>query len=197
MWVPREAIFLNGAPGSGKGMNTPNIMQTRGHNNSICVSSLLVRAPPRLGRRRLGNRCTTLTLKTAHPPNHHPTAAQPPPQTNYPDARKFIDAGEMISDAVVGDALLQELLGGGGAAAAGEGEGGSGERQAGHAGVVVDGFPRTAVQVDFLKLLHDKLAALHRLHADGPLSAAFPRPSFKVRRPRRFRSRWVSAEGPG
>ena len=69
------------------------------------------------------------------------------PQTNYPDARKFIDAGEMISDAVVCDALLEELLGaqrraapcGGGAGA----EGGGGEC----AGVVVDGFPRTAVQV--------------------------------------------------
>jgi hypothetical protein len=87
----------------------------------------------------------------------------------------------MISDGVVGDALLEALLGGGrggGLACGGSAPaaGGAGE----YAGVVVDGFPRTAVQVDFLKLLHDKLAALHRMHADGPLAAAFPRPSFKV-----------------
>lgn len=42
--VPREIIFLNGAPGSGKGINTPHILQTRGIDASICVSSLLVRA---------------------------------------------------------------------------------------------------------------------------------------------------------
>jgi len=40
--VPREIIFLNGAPGSGKGVNTPHILQTRGFDSSICVSSLLV-----------------------------------------------------------------------------------------------------------------------------------------------------------
>ncbi|KIZ03084.1 adenylate kinase 1 [Monoraphidium neglectum] len=138
MRVPREIIFLNGAPGSGKGINTPHILKTRGFDSSICVSSLL---------------------------------------TSYPDARKFIDAGEMISDAVVCDALLEDLLGGrlgGGGARGGGVDGGE------CAGVVVDGFPRTAVQVDFLKLLHDKLAALHRAHAEGPLSAAFPRPGFKV-----------------
>ncbi|KAI8474928.1 MAG: hypothetical protein J3K34DRAFT_374708 [Monoraphidium minutum] len=138
MWVPREIIFLNGAPGSGKGVNTPHILQTRGFDSSICVSSLL---------------------------------------TSYPEARKFIDAGEMISDAVVCDGLLEELLGGAGRQRGAAAAGGAGGE---YAGVVVDGFPRTAVQVDFLKLLHDKLAALHRSHADGPLSAAFPRPSFKV-----------------
>jgi len=154
----------------------------------------------------------------------------------------------MISDAVVGDALLQALLGSGpgGAGAGAEGEAAHHhQQQQQQVGVVVDGFPRTAVQVgrrggclpvgrgwrcafwashvigrgchrisrtppftrhlpthprlcvpnsnphpnppnpspqkvDFLKLLHDKLAALHRMHADGPLSAAFPRPNFKV-----------------
>ncbi|GBF89078.1 adenylate kinase [Raphidocelis subcapitata] len=142
MRVPREIVFLNGAPGSGKGVNTPHILATRGIDSSICVSSLL---------------------------------------TQYPEARKFIDAGEMISDAVVGDALLEALLGGllGGG---GGGGGGGGEGAAGgeYAGVVVDGFPRTAVQVDFLKMLHDKLAALHRSQAEGPRAHAFPRPSFKV-----------------
>jgi adenylate kinase family enzyme len=85
----------------------------------------------------------------------------------------------MISDGVVGDALLEALLGGRpGGTSSGTSSSSGGE----YAGVVIDGFPRTAVQVDFLKLLYDKLAALHRMHADGPLSAAFPRPSFKVGR---------------
>ena len=47
--------------------------------------------------------------------------------------------------------------------------------------MLTDGFPRTALQVDFLKLLFDKLMALHGKHADGPDENRFPRPSFKVR----------------
>ena len=43
MCVPRETVFLNGAPGSGKGVNTPHILETRGIDSAICVSSLLVR----------------------------------------------------------------------------------------------------------------------------------------------------------
>ena len=35
--------------------------------------------------------------------------------------------------------------------------------------------------MDFLKLLFDKLMALHGKHADGPEENKFPRPSFKVR----------------
>lgn len=45
---------------------------------------------------------------------------------------------------------------------------------------VIDGFPRTALQVDFVKLLYDKLLALHLKHADGPDEWRFPRPSFKA-----------------
>jgi hypothetical protein len=36
------------------------------------------------------------------------------------------------------------------------------------------------VQVDFLKLLYDKLLELHHRYADTPQGIAFPRPSFKV-----------------
>jgi len=43
-----------------------------------------------------------------------------------------------------------------------------------------DGFPRTALQVDFLKLLYDKMLELHNKHADGPEEWQYPRPSFKV-----------------
>lgn len=49
------------------------------------------------------------------------------------------------------------------------------------AGLVIDGFPRTALQVDFVKLLHDRLMALSMQHADAPEEWRFPRPSFKVR----------------
>ena len=45
---------------------------------------------------------------------------------------------------------------------------------------MIDGFPRTAIQVDFVKLLHDKLMALSLLHADSPEEWRYPRPSFKV-----------------
>jgi adenylate kinase family enzyme len=53
----------------------------------------------------------------------------------FPEARKYIDAGEMISDSVVGDVLLQQLL------SPFVGEPGK------EFGVLVDGFPRTALQV--------------------------------------------------
>ena len=46
-----------------------------------------------------------------------------------------------------------------------------------------DGFPRTALQVDFLKLLYDKMLELHNKHADGPEEWQYPRPSFKVPTP--------------
>jgi hypothetical protein len=45
---------------------------------------------------------------------------------------------------------------------------------------VIDGFPRTAMQVDFVKLLYDRLISLSLRHADGADEARFPRPSFKV-----------------
>ena len=46
---------------------------------------------------------------------------------------------------------------------------------------MIDGFPRTPVQVDFLSLLHDRLQELHLRHADKPaLAPRFPRPHFRV-----------------
>lgn len=49
------------------------------------------------------------------------------------------------------------------------------------AGLVIDGFPRTALQVELLKLLYDKLMSLHVQYADTADEWRFPRPSFKVR----------------
>lgn len=39
--VPREIIWLNGAPGSGKGANTPFILKHRGLSRAVAVSSLV------------------------------------------------------------------------------------------------------------------------------------------------------------
>ncbi|KAF6250719.1 hypothetical protein COO60DRAFT_1568871 [Scenedesmus sp. NREL 46B-D3] len=128
--APREIIWLNGAPGSGKGVSTPLILKARGMSRSVCVSSLL---------------------------------------TSAREARKYIDAGEMMPDHVVGDLLLEALLL---PASAGHG--------AADLNLVVDGFPRTAVQVDFVKLLMDKLRYLHTKYMDTPLAPCFPRPAFKV-----------------
>jgi adenylate kinase len=44
-------------------------------------------------------------------------------------------------------------------------------------GVVLDGFPRTPVQVEFLKLLVDKINELHDQFADTPLAIYFRRPT--------------------
>jgi hypothetical protein len=65
----------------------------------------------------------------------------------------------------VGDALLEVIFN---------------PEKADSAGILIDGFPRTALQVDFLKLLHDRLMELHLKHADSPDEWRYPRPSFKV-----------------
>ena len=49
------------------------------------------------------------------------------------------------------------------------------------AGLVIDGFPRTALQADFLKLLYDKMMSLHNKYANTEDEWRFPRPSFKAR----------------
>lgn len=45
---------------------------------------------------------------------------------------------------------------------------------------VIGVIETSMLQVDFLKLLHDKLLELHLRHADTPEERRFPRPSFKV-----------------
>src|SRR5215510_15628317 len=44
-------------------------------------------------------------------------------------------------------------------------------------GVILDGFPRTPVQVECLKLLVDKISALHDQFADTPMAIHFRRPT--------------------
>jgi adenylate kinase family enzyme len=82
-----------------------------------------------------------------------------------PEIKSIVDRGELVPDAMVVDALLDAIL--------------NPELNDG-AGLVIDGFPRTATQVDFVKLLYDRLMERHIKNADTPEEWRSPRPSFKV-----------------
>lgn len=48
------------------------------------------------------------------------------------------------------------------------------------------------VQVDFLKMLYDKMVMLHQQYADSPRGINFPRPSFKAsQRAARWCCQWL------
>jgi adenylate kinase len=47
-------------------------------------------------------------------------------------------------------------------------------------GAILDGFPRTTVQVECLKLLYDKMILLRREYADTPEAAHFKQPVFHI-----------------
>jgi len=121
---PNEVVWLNGAPGAGKGTQTRFIQSYRSYTaQPIVVSDL---------------------LKT-------------------PAARKLIDAGMMVGDREVTGLLLRALL--------------NPENQT---GVVVDGFPRTKVQVLCLRLLHQKLNELRNKYLGTPLASQFRKPIFHI-----------------
>jgi adenylate kinase len=102
---PREFIWLGGAPGSGKGTNTPFIAKARDITAPpIVISSLL----------------TT------------------------PQAVAMKNSGQMVGDREVIGLLLQELL-----------------DPVYRDGVIVDGFPRTKVQVECLKLFYHAMMELY------------------------------------
>lgn len=122
--LPREIIWLGGAPGSGKGTNTPFILRERGIvAPSIVTSDLL----------------------------------------NAPEMRRIKDSGSLVGDADVVRLLFERLI----------------EPQ--HTtGVVVDGFPRTRVQVECVKLLYQKMVDLRSVYHDTPLAPNFPKPMFQI-----------------
>mmetsp|Transcript_15099 Transcript_15099/g.26786 ORF Transcript_15099/g.26786 Transcript_15099/m.26786 type:complete len:566 (-) Transcript_15099:1070-2767(-) len=145
--IPREIIWLNGAPGSGKGANAKHLLKIRGLDHSICISDLLA---------------------------------------TYPHTRSMMERGELIHDGLIGDILLESLMGAGSHFAdpsvnvdPGKGTSVDNDRSL-ECGILVDGFPRTALQVDFLKLFHDKLQELHLAFASTIHESQFPRPLFKV-----------------
>lgn len=100
--LPREIVWLLGAPGAGKGTNSSFVANSRGiQAPTIVMSSLL----------------------------------------ENPECKRIKDAGGMVDDATVCRALLEEL-----------------SKPEYRNGVVVDGFPRTKEQAEWLSNLHDSLS---------------------------------------
>lgn len=121
---PKELIWLNGAPGSGKGTQTRFIMEFRDLTDGpIVVSDLLT----------------------------------------SPEAQKMKDAGNMVGDREVLSLVLNELL-----------------KPKYESGTVVDGFPRTKVQVECLKLLYQKLRELRAQFYHTDLEVYFPKSIFHI-----------------
>lgn len=80
-----------------------------------------------------------------------------------PDAKRLKDAGSMVGDREVIGLLLRELM-----------------KPAYRDGVVLDGFPRTQVQVEALKLLVDRMHQLRREFYSTPLSIHFRQPTIHI-----------------
>jgi adenylate kinase len=80
-----------------------------------------------------------------------------------PEAKRLKDAGNMVGDREVIGLLLRQLL-----------------RVEYRDGVILDGFPRTKVQVECLKLLVDKMQALRREFYRTPLSIHFRQPTIHI-----------------
>ncbi|KAJ2956665.1 hypothetical protein NQZ79_g7488 [Umbelopsis isabellina] len=122
--LPREFIFLMGAPGSGKGTHTPSILRARGITNPpISISNLL----------------------------------------DTPECKDLINRGQMISDRTVMEMLFHALL-----------------DCDPTVGVLVDGFPRTEIQVEALRLFYDKMVELRREFWNTDRRDQFPRPVFRI-----------------
>ena len=82
---------------------------------------------------------------------------------NSPEAQQIKAQGGMVSDGDVVGILMRKLL--------------EPEQQN---GAVLDGFPRTKVQVECLKMLFDEMTALRREFSDTPDAASFKQPIFHI-----------------
>jgi adenylate kinase len=121
---PREFIWLGGAPGGGKGTNTPFIAKARDITAPpVVVSDLL----------------------------------------NSPQAIAVKNTGKMVGDREVIGLLFDELL-----------------KPAYHDGVIIDGFPRTKVQVECLKMFYHAMLELHSEYRNTPLARYFRKPMFRI-----------------
>ncbi len=80
-----------------------------------------------------------------------------------PEAKRLKDSGSMVGDREVVGLLLRELL-----------------KPEFRDGVVLDGFPRTQVQVECLKLLVDRMHQLRREYYGTPLSIHFRQPTIHI-----------------
>lgn len=80
-----------------------------------------------------------------------------------PDARRIKDAGGMVGDREVMGILLRELL-----------------KPEYRDGCILDGFPRTEVQVECLKLLVDRMQGLRKEFYGTPLGIHFRQPTVHI-----------------
>ncbi len=80
-----------------------------------------------------------------------------------PEARRIKDAGHMVGDREAVGIVFRHLL-----------------RTEYRDGVILDGFPRTTVQVECLKLLVDKMHALRREFYQTPLGRHFRQPTIHI-----------------
>lgn len=80
-----------------------------------------------------------------------------------PEAKRLKDAGSMVGDREVIGLLLRELM-----------------KPGYRDGVVLDGFPRTQVQVECLKLLVDHMHQLRREFYNTPLNIHFRQPTIHI-----------------
>jgi len=80
-----------------------------------------------------------------------------------PAMKAVKDAGGMIGDREVLSVLLRELL-----------------KADYRDGVILDGFPRTKVQVECLKMLYEKMTQLWREHYGSPLAIHFRQPVVQI-----------------
>lgn len=80
-----------------------------------------------------------------------------------PEARKLIDAGMLVGDREVIEIIFRKLL-----------------DPVYKTGAVIDGFPRTKVQVECVKLLFNKLVALRNKYVNTLLSEHFKKPHFHI-----------------
>jgi adenylate kinase len=80
-----------------------------------------------------------------------------------PQARVLKDQGMLVGDREVMGILLRKML-----------------EEPFRDGAILDGFPRTGVQVECMKLLVEKINSLHRKYAETPLAGAFRKPTIHV-----------------
>lgn len=80
-----------------------------------------------------------------------------------PEAQALKDKGMLVGDREVMGILLRKML-----------------EPEFRDGAILDGFPRTKVQVECMKLLVKKIGGLHRKFADTPLASHFRRPTIHV-----------------
>lgn len=122
--LPKEMIWLGGAPGSGKGTNTPFIMRERGITAAPIVTSELL---------------------------------------DSPEMRHLKDGGNLVGDRDVIRILFTKLL-----------------DPEYDTGVLVDGFPRSRIQVECVKLLYQQMLELRAKYRDTPRAGSFPKPIFQI-----------------